>query len=95
KEEISFLLAYNIIKHIQKNNPSAHQDLNDYKIQFQVTRAHKGTMCGIHVSPEQQLLLPNLQGQARPKKGLMQKYNHLCMVEIPKEWGHLPGGSIP
>ena len=67
KEEISFFLVYNIIEHIQKNNPGAHQDLNNCKIQFQVTWAHKGTMCGFHVSPEQQLLLPNLQGQARPK----------------------------
>lgn len=73
KEEISLLLVYNITEHVRKNNPGAHQDLNDCKIQSQVTWEHKGTMCGIHVSPEQQLLLPNLQGQARPKKGLMQK----------------------
>lgn len=47
KKEMSLLLVYNIIKHIQKHNPGAHQDLNDCKIQFQVTGAHKGTMCDI------------------------------------------------
>lgn len=69
KEEISLLLVYNITEHVRKNNPGAHQDLNDCKIQSQVTWEHKGTMCGIHVNPEQQLLLPNLQGQARPRRG--------------------------
>lgn len=86
KEEISFLpLVYNIVKFIQKNNPGAHQDLlNAGKMKFQTAREHVGTVCGIHMSPEQQRLLLDLQGQSRPQRGFCRNTSASAWLRSPK-----------